>query len=295
MEKNLYNLQEFQCTKKEISKLRKEYMEIEDTTHLLEEIKEKKEIKERLIQKNDLLKKKYIYYIEEIKKSRTEIKINPKNKGRDVPLYLDYEIDLEQYNREKYIKKLKKLKFNGILLLGKLKNVVKNFFKSDYAIKEFYKNFYNKEKDKLEVLEINDIKFDESNIKLIDGFILKIISIYEDICKFVVGKHYEYMSNKKSSEFLKKRLEEIELQKRIKNLYEQKRIEVIKNNEEKKKIIEKSIKPILYISKMKSDNNQLKKNKILKIKSEKKFVDFQKNYLENEFNSLIKYNEDAII
>ena len=241
------------------------------------------------------MKKRYIYYIEEIKKSRTEIKINPKNKGRDVPLYLDYEMDLVQYNREKYIKKLKKLKFNGILLLGKLKNVVKNFFKSDYAIKEFYKNFYNKEKDKLEVLEINDIKFDESNIKLIDGFILKIISIYEDICKFVVGKHYEYMSNKKNSEFLKKRMEEIELKKRIKNLYEQKRIEIIKNNEEKKKIIEKSIKSIIYISKMKKDNNQLKKNKILKIKSEKKFVDFQKNFLENEFNSLIKYNEDDII
>ena len=295
MEKNLYNLQEFQYTKKEISKLRKEYMEIEDTTHLLEEIKEKKEIKERLIQKSELLKKRYIYYIEQIKKSTTEIKINPKNKGRYIPLYLDYEIDLDEYNREKYIKKLKKLKFNGILLLGKLKNVVNNFFKSEYATKEFYKIFYNKKKDKLEVLEISDMKFDESNIKLIDGFILKIISIYEDICKFVVGKHYEYMSNKKNSEFLKKRLEEIELQKRIKNLYEQKRIEIIKNNEEKKKIIEKSIKPILYISKMKSDNNQLKKNKILKIKSEKKLVNFQKNFLENEFNSLIKYNEDDII
>ena len=295
MEKNLYNLQEFQYTKKEISKLRKEYMEIEDTTHLLEEIKEKKEIKERLIQKSELLKKRYIYYIEQIKNSITEIKINPKNKGRYIPLYLDYEIDLDEYNREKYIKKLKKLKFNGILLLGKLKNVVNNFFKSEYATKEFYKIFYNKKKDKLEVLEISDMKFDESNIKLIDGFILKIISIYEDICKFVVGKHYEYMSNKKNSEFLKKRLEEIELQKRIKNLYEQKRIEIIKNNEEKKKIIEKSIKPILYISKMKSDNNQLKKNKILKIKSEKKLVNFQKNFLENEFNSLIKYNEDDII
>ena len=295
MEKNLYNLQEFQFTKKEISKLRKEYMEIEDTTYLLEEIKEKKEIKERLIQKNELLKKRYIYYIEQIKKSKTEIKINPRVKGRDVPLYLDYEIDLDQYNREKYIKKLKKMKFNGILLLGKLKNVVKNFFKSEYATKEFYKYFYNKERDKLEVLEISDIKFDESNIKLIVEFIFKTISIYEDICKFVVGKHYEYMSNKKNSEFLKKRLEEIELKKRIKNLYEQKRIEIIKNNEEKKKIIEKSIKPIIYISKMKSDNNQLKKNKILKIKSEKKLVHFQKNFLENEFNSLIKYNEDDII
>jgi hypothetical protein len=295
MEKNLYNLQEFQSTKKEISKLRKEYIEIEDTTYLLEEIKEKKEIKERLIQKNELLKQRYIYYIEQIKKIGTEIKINPKNKGKDVPLYLDYEIDLEQYHREKYIKKLKKLKFNGILLLGKLKNVVKNFFKSEYATKEFYKNFFNKERDKLEVLEISDMKFDENNIKLIDGFILKIISIYEDICKFVVGKHYEYMSNKKNSEFLKKRLEEIELKKRIKNLYEQKRIEIIKNNEEKKKIIEKSIKSIIYISKMKKDNNQLKKNKILKIKSEKKFVNFQKNFLENEFNSLIKYNEDDII
>jgi hypothetical protein len=235
MEKNLYNLQEFQSTKKEISKLRKEYIEIEDTTYLLEEIKEKKEIKERLIQKNELLKQRYIYYIEQIKKIGTEIKINPKNKGKDVPLYLDYEIDLEQYHREKYIKKLKKLKFNGILLLGKLKNVVKNFFKSEYATKEFYKNFFNKERDKLEVLEISDMKFDENNIKLIDGFILKIISIYEDICKFVVGKHYEYMSNKKNSEFLKKRMEEIELKKRIKNLYDQKRIEIIKNNEEKKK------------------------------------------------------------
>jgi hypothetical protein len=94
--------------------MRKEYMEIEDTTHLLEEIKEKKEIKERLIQKSEILKKRYIYYIEQIKKSRTEIKINPKNKGRDIPLYLDYEIDLDEYNREKYIKKLKKLKFKKI-------------------------------------------------------------------------------------------------------------------------------------------------------------------------------------
>ena len=295
MEKNLYNLQEFQHTKKEISKLEKEYTEIEDTTHLVEEIKEKKEIKEKLIQKNELLKERYIYYIEQFKKSRTEIKINPRNKGRNIPLYLDYYIDLDQCNREKYIKKLKKLKFNGILLLEKLKNVVKNFFKSDYSTKEFYMNFYDKEKDKLEILEISNIKFDESNIKLIDGFILKIISIYEDICKYVIGKHYEYMSNKKNSEFLKKRIEEIEYKKRINNLFEQKRMEIIKNNEERKKIIEKSNKPILYISKMKSDQNQLKKSKILKIKSERKIFDFQKNFLENEFNSLIKYNEDDII
>jgi len=292
MEKNLYNLQEFQHTKKEISKLEKEYTEIEDTTHLVEEIKEKKEIKEKLIQKNELLKERYIYYIEQFKKSRTEIKINPRNKGRNIPLYLDYYIDLDQCNREKYIKKLKKLKFNGILLLEKLKNVVKNFFKSDYSTKEFYMNFYDKEKDKLEILEISNIKFDESNIKLIDGFILKIISIYEDICKYVIGKHYEYMSNKKNSEFLKKRIEEIEYKKRINNLFEQKRMEIIKNNEERKKIIEKSNKPILYISKMKSDHNQLKKSKILKIKSERKIFDFQKNFLENEFNSFIKYNED---
>jgi len=295
MEKNLYNLQEFQHTKKEISKLEKEYTEIEDTTHLVEEIKEKKEIKEKLIQKNELLKERYIYYIEQFKKSRTEIKINPRNKGRNIPLYLDYYIDLDQCNREKYIKKLKKLKFNGILLLEKLKNVVKNFFKSDYSTKEFYMNFYDKEKDKLEILEISNIKFDESNIKLIDGFILKIISIYEDICKYVIGKHYEYMSNKKNSEFLKKRIEEIEYKKRINNLFEQKRMEIIKNNEERKKIIEKSNKPILYISKMKSDHNQLKKSKILKIKSERKIFDFQKNFLENEFNSFIKYNEDGNI
>lgn len=295
MEKNLYNLQEFQFTKKEISKLRREYAEIEDTTHLEEEIKEKREIKEKLIQKNELLKKRYIYYIEQIKKSRTEIKINPKNKGRDIPLYLDYYIDLDQCNREKYIKKLKIIKFNGILLLGKLKNVVKNFIKSGYATKEFYMNFKNKERDKLEVLEISDIKFNEDNIKLIDGFILKIISIYEDICKYVVGKHYEYMSNERKCEFLKKKLEEIEYNKRINNLYEQKRMAIIKSNEEKIKIIEKSKKPILYISKMKSDNNQLKKSKILKIKSEKKIFRYQKNFLENEFNSLTKYNEDDIV
>ena len=243
--------------------------------------------------KKNLLNKIYIYYNELIQKKITQIDILSPNKKKKIPAYLDINIDLDSIYREKYNNKLKTLKYNGILLLGKIIYVVKNFFKTGYAKKDFYENFMKNDRAKL--LKISPKDFNDENIQLIDRYIIKIISLYEDICKYILSNHTSFMNDKNKAEIINIMEEKMNHDRKLRISKEQRKMKIIKNNEEKQKIIEKCYKPILYIENKMNTDTKIKKNKILKIKDEKKLEDEEKNIEENEFNNFTKYNDEDFI
>lgn len=293
MEKNLNYLQQFEYIKKIINRLKMEYDEVCITDNndksLDGEIIEKEEIREKLIQRNELLKQRFIRYNEDILKIRKQKEINPPKKKKDLPTYMDIEIDLDLIYQENYNKKLKSLKYNGLLLFEKIISVVKKFFNVKYVKNDFFENF---KKEKLKLLELNSSIFNDDNIQLIDGYILKVISIYEDICKYVLSNHNKYMSDKNNVEFIYKIQEQINNDKRLKKSKEQRKMKFIKKDEEKKKIIEKCYKPIYYLENKMNTDTKIKRSKIMKIKGEQKLEDDEKNFAENEFNNLTKYNDE---
>ena len=293
MEKNLNYLQQFESIKKIINKLKDQYEQIScmgnDNSFLKDEIIEKNELKEKLVKHNEILKKRYNYYIE-LQKKKTQIEIYSPKKLKTKKTYLDINIDLDLVYREKYNNKLKTLKYNGILLLEKVINVVKNFFKLGYHKKEFSEKFLKK--DKLKLLELNLKEFNVDNIQLIDKYIIKVISLYEDICKYILTNHNNYMKDKKYSDIIKVMEEKINRDRKLNISQEQRRMKIIIKNEEKQKIIEKCYKPIVYIENKMNTDTKIKRRKILKIKDEQKLEDEEKNFEENEFNYFTKYNDE---
>ena len=295
MEKNMNYLQEFGYIKKVINRLKDEYEEIcvtdNNNKSLLEdEIIEKQELLETLIKRNEILKKRFIYYKDYNQKKRTQIEINEPKRAEKIPSYLNIEIDLDLIYREKYNNKLKTLKYNGILLFTKIANAVRNFFKINYIKKAFYEM----KKDKLKLLELKEEDFNNDNIQSIDEYILKLISVYEDICKYILCNHKKYLSDKKNLDLIRVKQEEINNEKKLRISREQRKMKIIKKNEEKEKIIEKCYKPIVYIENKMITDTKIKRRKILKIKEEKNLEDEEKNFAENEFNYFTKYNDDDI-
>ena len=138
-------------------------------------------------------------------------------------------------------------------------------------------------------LNVDINEFNDDNITLIDRYLLKLLSKYEKICKYILNKQKMYLLNEKNKEIMIKKKKEIndikrkEIAKEIKNLIKKKK------NEEIKKIIEKSNKPIVYIPNKIFFDRHLKRDKIKK-KDEKKIELYNKEInLENEFNNLAKY------
>ena len=291
MEKNLAHLQELEFIKKNLNKLKIEYDQaliIDNNNNPLgKEIKIKEKIKEQLIQNNEILKNKYIKYKENIIKRSTQIEINSKIKKNNMPKYLDIEIDLDSIRIEKYKKKVKNLKYNGLLLFDKIIKIIKFFFREKY-LNDFFINF---KKENLKILELSGTSFTNENIQLLDIYIKKLLSIYEDICKYVLLNHSQYLLNKNNLELIHKMEEEINNERRKKICKEQKKIQSIKNIEEKNKILEKFYKPIYFIENKMNTDTKIKRRTMMKIKSYKKLEDEEKNYAENEFNSLTKYND----
>lgn len=296
MEKNMNYLQIFESIKKSINKLKDQYNEIyiNDNNNLLEEeIIEKKEIKKKLIKNNELLKKRFIYYKEHISKKRTEIEIKTPKKTKNIPKYMDIYIDLDLIYRENYKKKIKTLKYNGMLLLQKIILLVKNIFKLNYIKNDFYESYLKN--DKIYLIDLKTDEFNDDNVQLIDEYILNLISVYEDICKYVFSKHKNYLYDKNNEEFIIKKLEETNYLNKIKIGKEQRKMKIIKNKEENQKIIDKCYKPIVYIENKIVTDTKIKKHNILKIKKEKNLENDEKNFEENEFNNLTKYHEEELI
>ena len=293
MDRNLIHLQEFECIKKILTKLKVEYDEVcigdNNNDPLEKEIIEKEEIKKKLMEKNKILKKNFFYYNEIIIKRNTQIELNSQKIKKKKLKYLDIEIDLDSIHREKYKQKIKTLKYKGLLLFDKIIQVIKNIINENYVKNDFYENF---QKEKLKIIELDISFFDDENIQLIDTYIKKLVSIYEDVCKYVLYNHIQYKSKKKNLVFINKKLEEFNNEKKIKLSKEQRIIQFARKIEENKKILEKFYKPIYYIENKTNTDTKIKRREMIKIKCDKKLEDEEKNFAENEFNSLTKYNEE---
>ena len=202
------------------------------------------------------------------------------------PLYLNYNVNLNVINREKYYQRMKELKYKGLLLLDKLINIIKNFFELNYAKEDFFHNFHDK--NRLFVLDINIKSFNNDNAKSINSYVLKAISIYEEICKYIVFTHEKL--KKKNSQMIKEIKNNLDYNKKILNAAKEKQAKIERGFEDQIKIYEKAVKPIIYISSQPNIENKVKKDKIKKEREKRKV----NNLEEQEFNYLTKYYDEVL-
>lgn len=291
--KNLIYLKEEEISRKQINNLKEQY---ENETLVCKdifmetEIKSKEKELEKLVKKNEILERTYNYYQQNIKKrSNNKKNIGYKNNNG----YSKEKISsIEINNMKKYYEQLKKFKYDGLLLLHKLIELVKNLFNIKYNKNHYYSELFQDKKIN-EILNLNLKKYNSDKIQLINSYIINLISKYEIICKYILNKNHLYSLDEKNEKFIKeKKAELISLKKKqnsddlIKIIKEKKKIEI-------KKIIEKSSKSIAYIpSKIFLGENNITRNKILKNIQQKIMNENKNNFLEYEFNSFVKYKDE---
>ena len=291
--KNLIYLKEEEISRKQINNLKEQY---ENETLVCKdifmetEIKSKEKELEKLVKKNEILERTYNYYQQNIKKrSNNKKNIGYKNNNG----YSKEKISsIEINNMKKYYEQLKKFKYDGLLLLHKLIELVKNLFNIKYNKNHYYSELFQDKKIN-EILNLNLKKYNSDKIQLINSYIINLISKYEIICKYILNKNHLYSLDEKNEKFIKeKKGELISLKKKqnsddlIKIIKEKKKIEI-------KKIIEKSSKSIAYIpSKIFLGENNITRNKILKNIQQKIMNENKNNFLEYEFNSFVKYKDE---
>ena len=291
--KNLIYLKEEEISRKQINNLKEQY---ENETLVCKdifmetEIKSKEKELEKLVKKNEILERTYNYYQQNIKKrSNNKKNIGYKNNNG----YSKEKISsIEINNMKKYYEQLKKFKYDGLLLLHKLIELVKNLFLIKYNKNHYYSELFQDKKIN-EILNLNLKKYNSDKIQLINSYIINLISKYEIICKYILNKNHLYSLDEKNEKFIKeKKGELISLKKKqnsddlIKIIKEKKKIEI-------KKIIEKSSKSIAYIpSKIFLGENNITRNKILKNIQQKIMNENKNNFLEYEFNSFVKYKDE---
>ena len=291
--KNLIYLKEEEISRKQINNLKEQY---ENETLVCKdifmetEIKSKEKELEKLVKKNEILERTYNYYQQNIKKrSNNKKNIGYKNNNG----YSKEKISsIEINNMKKYYEQLKKFKYDGLLLLHKLIELVKNLFNIKYNKNHYYSELFQDKKIN-EILNLNLKKYNSDKIQLINSYIINLISKYEIICKYILNKNHLYSLDEKNEKFIKeKKAELISLKKKqnsddlIKIIKEKKKMEI-------KKIIEKSSKSIAYIpSKIFLGENNITRNKILKNIQQKIMNENKNNFLEYEFNSFVKYKDE---
>ena len=291
--KNLIYLKEEEISRKQINNLKEQY---ENETLVCKdifmetEIKSKEKELEKLVKRNEILERTYNYYQQNIKKrSNNKKNIGYKNNNG----YSKEKISsIEINNMKKYYEQLKKFKYDGLLLLHKLIELVKNLFNIKYNKNHYYSELFQDKKIN-EILNLNLKKYNSDKIQLINSYIINLISKYEIICKYILNKNHLYSLDEKNEKFIKeKKAELISLKKKqnsddlIKIIKEKKKMEI-------KKIIEKSSKSIAYIpSKIFLGENNITRNKILKNIQQKIMNENKNNFLEYEFNSFVKYKDE---
>lgn len=289
-DKDLGLLNQLQMSQREKNKIEQYYEENlmfyqkeNNGEEAFKDVKKLSKLKKELIEKNELLKRKYLYY-KDILKSKINQNQNAilKHK-RELPAFFDFKINLDIINREKYFNEMKKYKYKGLLLLNKLINLIKNFLKLKYS-KRFLETFPNR--NRLYILDINTKSFSKDEVNNINKNILKAISIYENICKYVIFIHKELKQNKKNAEIIQEQMNIIGYNKKIQKAINEKNAQNQKVLEKNKQIYEKAMKPVLYIEKKINVENKVKEIKIKneRIKAEKKHLE------EDEINGLIKYD-----
>ena len=249
------------------------------------ELKEKQLIRKNLIKKNIILNKKYAYYIKHINDGLNPKKYKlKKHKGNNVNLFLEYKFNLDSVEKEKYQKELKNYKYSGLMLLEKLINIIKYFLSLNYAKEDFFQK--SKNGNKLYFLDININLIKEDDIDIINSNLLKAISFYEEICKYVIFTHEKLKTKKNNLIFIQEQENIINITKRKNNLIKEKLAKIEKEEEDKKKTYEKAVKPIVYFPNKINVENKFMKNIIKNARKR----EIAKHFDEIEFNELIKYN-----
>ena len=250
-----------------------------------QEFKEKLLIRENLIKKNKILNKKYAYYNKNINDELNPKKYKlKKNRGKNMNLFWECKINLDSVNREKYQKELKNYKYNGLMLLEKLINIIKYFLNLNYAKEDFFQNCKNR--NKLYFLDINISLIKETDIKTINTNILKAISFYEEICKYTIFTHEKLKLNKNNLNFIQEQENIINYKKRKNNSIKEMLAKIEKEEEDRKKTYEKAVKPILFFPNKINCENKILKNVIKNARKR----EIAKHLDEIEFNELVKYN-----
>ena len=265
----------------ELINMKEEY---EDKTKF-EEINKCEKKKKELIEKNVILNKKLLFYKSGLDYKLNLNKIETLKDKKKKPKYLDYNVNLDVIKQENYYNQMKKYKYQGLLVLDKLINIIKQFLKLKYS-QRFIKNLQNR--NRLRILEVNIKSYDDFNLTSINTNILKALSLYEDICKYVLNIHDNLEQDKNNLLFMKEQKNIMDYEKKIQNVKNQKEVTNIKNIDKRKKIYQKSTKPVLYIQTKINAGNLVQ---IIKIKNDR-IKQKNKNLKDEEMSGLIKFHDD---
>ena len=192
---------------------------------------------------------------------------------------------------KKYYEQLEKYKYDGLLLLHKLIELMKNLSHIKYDKNSYISQIFEDKNLKM-ILNLNTHKFSQEKVLSINNYIITLISKYEIICKYIVNKNEIYSSNKKVEEFIKEKKMKLILLKKKENSEILRKIINIKKLEDKKKIIEKASKRSSYIPNRVCPENSAKRNKALGDIQKKILIDNKNNFLENEFNGFVNYADE---
>ena len=266
--------------REKLKRLNKENYEEENVKN----IKDLEKLRNKLAEKNDLLNKKYLY-LYNYNNRKTLTKFATFKFKRDIPLYLDYNINLNSIKREKYFYELKQYKYRGLLLLDRLINIIKEFLELDCK-NDFLENLHNR--NRLYVLDVDVKSINEDNRDTIDTNILKAISIFEEIYKYVTSLFKNLKKDKNNLGKIKQQQNIIQKNKKIEKAKKEEETKIEKDYEEKKKIYEKATKPIIYVQNKIELVDKVKKGKIKK--EWKKNI--EKHFQEDEFNGFTKFEDN---
>ena len=294
--KNLKYLKDKENAEKQIDKLKQQYedeIKMNHDYYLDSEIKDKENELEKIINKNEILMTTYNYYHEILLKSMDNKKninykfnkINNKN-SKETKIS-----SIDMNTLKKYYEQLGKYKYDGLLLLHKLIELLKNLSHIKYDKSHNFSEILNDKNIKM-ILNLNLQKFNSEKIYLINSYIITLISKFEIICKYVINKNDIYLLDKKNKEFIDQKKIQLFLEK--KKIISEELREILKNKklEDLKKIIEKSSKISAYIPYKVCPENSVKRNKALKNFQKQILSNNKNNYLEYEFNNYVNYADE---
>ena len=289
--KNLKYLKEKDNAEKQIDKLKEQYDEeiILNHDYIETEIKNKEKELEKIITKNNILVRTYKYYEENIlknsnNKKNISYKVNDKNSKEKLS-----SIDIACL--KKYRAQLEKYKYDGLLLLQKLIELLKNLSHIKYGKSHYFSEFFN-DKNLKSLLNLNLNKYNSDKIYLINNYIITLISKFEIICKYIINRNDIYIHYEKNKEYIKEKQIQLTFQKKKENAEELRIIINDKKYEEMKKIVEKSKKISLYIPNKICPENSVKRNKAMKKMKKRILDDYKNNNLENDFNNFVNYDDN---
>ena len=284
---NLKYLDDEAFAEKQIYRLKQQYEQESSLVNNIEDeeiIKKEKEL-EKLVNKNEILERTYNHYREIIIKSM-DIKNNNSINSNDKKIS-----SLDLNSLKKYRLQLQKNKYDGLLLLRKLIELMKNLSHIKYDKSQFLSEIFNDKQIK-SILNLNLHKYNKAKLMLINSYIILLISKYEIICKYIINKNDIYSLNEKNKAFIKEKKLELTIIKKKENSEELRQIIKEKKIEDINKLINESNKISPYIPNKVSPEDTVKRSKALKIFNRKILADSKNNYLENEFNELVKYKDD---